>query len=557
MARSPKKQLNSIITISRLARVFCLLGIAATLVSTSRVQAGSLDEMSLDRWKKLREVERYQLTIAEKYYRVKNWKVAAAEYEKYLTLYESSDAGSYAQLKWSICQSNLKNKNTAITEGFQSVVDYWPDSADAVAASYFIGKTYEEVGEVSKAKKAYKKLLSDYEKHEVTAFALNQLLSISSQEKDTEACVDYRKQLTFDVNRSSDRTIQRICQEASRALANHYFYEVALSEGVKALETTYNEEQIVGQVVAQVSSVLRNLIADSMTKAKGEKLADLAVAYVKTNIPSENTTPEEKQRVLNHWYYMADLEAAASHNDEVVKLYEDTLKKFGTEDAILGRYAGWYKSIKEYDKARQIFGRFKDKIEGQNQIAVSYRNERRVEPAVRAYQNLVAADSENEFKWLEQISATYDENKQYDKAIEVYLQLLKKDVDNTQKWLWALAYDHERSGKYKEAIGYYRQCTNFPSNTQRMAGCQRALKQYGEAIVLYNQIVGGSESMAPWAAIQIGYTFEDAGKKEQAIKQFQAVCQRYPKNGHASQAHAHLQNKYKITVTLGGGKDGN
>ena len=557
IARAPKGRGDFAENVSYSLRAALFVILALGFALTSSVQAGRLDEMALDRWKKLREVERYQLQIAEKYYREKNWKIAAAEYEKFLTLYERSEAGSYVQLKWSICQSNLKNKNTAIADGFQSVVDYWPNSADAVAAAYYIGLTYEQIGEVAKAKKAYKKVLADYGKQEVAAFALHQLLKINEQEKNEEECVELRKKLTFEVNRESDRDIRRMCEDASRDLARHDFENAAFSEGVKALETTYNAEQIVGTVVSQVAGVLRGLVADSKTKAKGEKLADLAVAYVKTKIPQANTTPEEKQKIIQHGYYIADVHAAAGHEKEVAAHYDEMLKKFGGEDGILGHYAGWWKSIKQYDKARQIYERYKDKIEGQNQIARSYRDERRVEPAVRAYQNLIGRDPEHELQWLEQIAATYNENQQYPKAIEVYQQLVKKDVDNTQKWLWALAYDYELSRQYKLAIGHYRQCTNFPSNYQRMAGCHRALKEYGEAIVLYNQIVGGSESMAPWAAIQIGYTLEDAGKKEQAIKQFQAVCQRYPKDGHASQAHAHLQNKYKITVTLGGAKDGN
>ena len=44
--------------------------------------------MALDRWAKLREAERYQLNIAEKYYREQQWKVAADEYEKFLKLYD-------------------------------------------------------------------------------------------------------------------------------------------------------------------------------------------------------------------------------------------------------------------------------------------------------------------------------------------------------------------------------------------------------------------------------------------------------------------------------------
>ncbi|MCH2600668.1 MAG: hypothetical protein MKZ94_14745, partial [Pirellulales bacterium] len=94
-----------------------------------------IGEMSLDRWAKMREVERYQLNIAEKYFKEKKYDVAMSEYEKYLSLYEQSDAASFAQLKWSLCLNNLRKQNTAIKEGFQSVIDYWPDSPDAAKAS--------------------------------------------------------------------------------------------------------------------------------------------------------------------------------------------------------------------------------------------------------------------------------------------------------------------------------------------------------------------------------------------------------------------------------------
>ena len=60
------------------------------LTFASSALAGPLDEMSLDRWKLLRENEIYQLQIAEKYFREQNWKVALPEYEKFLTLYEKS-----------------------------------------------------------------------------------------------------------------------------------------------------------------------------------------------------------------------------------------------------------------------------------------------------------------------------------------------------------------------------------------------------------------------------------------------------------------------------------
>ena len=72
----------------RTGRLLLIVTVVLGTTLCSQATAARLDEMSLDRWKKLREVERYQLKIAEKYYGEKKWKVALAEYEKYLTLYE-------------------------------------------------------------------------------------------------------------------------------------------------------------------------------------------------------------------------------------------------------------------------------------------------------------------------------------------------------------------------------------------------------------------------------------------------------------------------------------
>ena len=98
--------------------------ILVALTSSTATAQHRLDEMSLERWAKLRETERYQLKIAEKYFREQNWKVASGEYEKYITLYENSEGAPYAQMKWSLAQVQLRKANTAIKDGFQSVIDY-------------------------------------------------------------------------------------------------------------------------------------------------------------------------------------------------------------------------------------------------------------------------------------------------------------------------------------------------------------------------------------------------------------------------------------------------
>ena len=106
------------------------MAVTACLFSfPTAANAQTLDDLLKTHVPKLREVERYQLNIAQKYFAEKKWKVAMAEYEKYLTLYEASDAAAYVQLKWSLCLVQLRKQNTAIKEGFQSVIDYWPNSS--------------------------------------------------------------------------------------------------------------------------------------------------------------------------------------------------------------------------------------------------------------------------------------------------------------------------------------------------------------------------------------------------------------------------------------------
>jgi TolA-binding protein len=113
------------------------------------------------------------------------------------------------------------------------------------------------------------------------------------------------------------------------------------------------------------------------------------------------------------------------------------------------------------------------------------------------------------------------------------------------------------AGKHAEAVQQYNACDSFPQNYLEMAECYRHLKQWQEAIRTYAQVASAPEgqSRAPEATLQIAYCYEQAGNKEAAIKAFQAVCQKYPQDGHASTAHARLQTNYGITVTFGGGKD--
>lgn len=547
-------------SVSRLSHRSLLAIVSGLIVTTGLLalappaaEAASLEEMSLERWAKLREAERFQLNVAEKYYREKNYKVALTEYEKFLTLYESSEGASYSQLKWSLCLVQLKKLNTAISDGFQSVIDYWPESPEATAAAFYIGRTYKNIGEVRKARKAYLEVLEKHPKHLVSVYSLTDMADIASITKKVDDQVEAWQKLTFDFERNRDNA--RYCENASRSLAQHCFANSKLTDGVEALATTYSEVDLPRYVVAYARTPISAMTGNEENRSKGEKLADQAVAWIREQTPT-GTEEEEVTRARRDWYLAADIQVSSRRPEKVVETYADILKKFGPHDETFGRLATFHKSQKDYNQARVEYGKYENKIEGNSQIATSYRDELKYDLAVTAYRKNLALDDENQVKWNGLIADTLRDGRKFTEALAVYTGLIQDDPENSETWLGRIAYMyHYRVKDYKKAIGYYRQCNNFPTNYYNMADCNRKLKQWREAIILYGQIMGGSESHAPQALWEIGRTHELAADKEKAITSFQQVCKRFPKTSYASTAHAHLQDKYKITVTLGGAKD--
>lgn len=526
---------------------------AVLLLPTSLPAQKNLETMSLERWGKLREVERYQLNIAEKYYKEGKYKIALTEYEKYLALYEKSEAAPYSQLKWSLCLNHLRRQNTAIKEGFQSVIDYWPEAPEAAKASYLMSKTYVAIGRSSTAKKFYQRTISDYPKDPVAVYALNGLAELAILEKDEKSLLKIRKRLAFDIPRN--KMVAGTCASAANSLTSYYFAKGMFDDALKCLQTNYKKEQLAYYVYYYVRSPIGTLVGSDETRTQGEKLADRAVAYLKADFSSDYSSDELKATAIAQWYRMIDVEASARRDAKVLAAYASMLKIFGTSDDILGRLAQYHAGQKRYEQARVIYRKFKDKVQGLSKVAASYRSEEKPTEAIGVYRQLAGLDAEKAASWRGMEAATFRQFGQYPEAIKVYRSLIQTDAINLQTWLWALASTLKDAGMLKEAIGTFRQCENFPENYKEMADCHDRLKQYKQALLLYGQIRQGHEASAPWAQFQIAGTYEKMKATEQAIKAFQLCCKKYPKASYASRAHAHLQNKYKISVTLGGATD--
>jgi TolA-binding protein len=470
-----------------------------------------LEQISVATFEKMREVERYQIKIAEKHYTNEDYKVALAEYQKFLTLYEKSPGAPYAQLMWSHTMMHLKKPKTALREGFQSVIDYWPDSHEATVAAYCIADAYRTMGEVKSAQEAFRFLIKEYPDHDIAVRSRVDLLHYARLHKDEAERLALLNALTYKVKRTE--TSKSICVDACRELAELHFFAQRLDEGKKALATTYSGTELFDNVYGLSAKTVDHLLKQPATRPAALKLADQLLTTLRTEATAR---PAIEKELL---YRAADLNATLGRPSEIWNLYEEIGNRFGRDDGLLERMAKWYKQREKRDDARRIYGEFKDVAAG-----------------------------------LKNIAAMFLEEGKLAEAMDVFRKLIEIDGDHAGDYQWSIAGCYEKLSDWKKAIATYRQIDRFPENYFRMAACHRNLGEQQEAIVLYNQIKV-IDKAAPEASLQIGFTYEEAKDKEKAIRTFQLTCKRYPKADQASKAHAHLQNEYNINVTLGGSEE--
>ena len=472
----------------------------------------------------------------------------------------------------------LKKPKTALREGFQSVIDYWPESLEATIASYCMGDAYRTMGEIKDAQRSFRFLIKEYPRHELAMRARQDLLYYARLHEDMEERLTLLNELTFRVERTEKSRDD--CVKACHELAELHCFAQKLEQGKKALSTTYSGTKLFEQVYNLSVKTMKHLLGDQKTRIAALKLGDQLI------ITLRNEASVRTELASQFLYQAADLNTTLGRHSETMKIYREIGDRFGMNDSLRERMAQWYKSRDRRNEARKIYSEFEDQLTGLKNLAAMSLEEKKVAAAISIYREMIKIDENNSVEYLLNIASCYESQPDWEKAIACYHQIIEIDKDNSVKYLltiagcyktqsdwekaiacyreiieidgensgeylWSIAGCHEAQSDWKKAIACYRQIDRFPANHFAMANCHRKLKEQQEAITLYNQIKI-LEKSAPEASLQIGYTYEEAKDKEKAIRTFQLTCKRYPKSGQASKAHSHLQNKYKINVTFGG-----
>mgnify|MGYP002830367461 CR=1 FL=1 len=430
-----------------------------------------LEQIPVDTFAKMREVERFQLKVAEKFYLKGEYKVAASEYEKFITLYERSAAAPHAQLMWSHCLVKQRRVYTAIKDGFRSVIDYWPESHEAALASLLIGQSYKRVGELKNAIKAYRRTVLDHPTHYISVLAKWDLADIYREMDDQDRRVEVWKNLTYKVKRNKQNDYYTT--HASCYLGQHLFYQGDFPEGLKAFETTYKGAGLVRKLHQYGNSPISSLTGNQEKKILGDKLANELIAFIEKQVPLDLKIKANTSLAREYFYTIASIHSHARRDTEGLAVYERLGKLIGVDDNLRGKQAGWHRGRKRLAQARKFYGQYSDKIAGLLNIASTWRQEKKADNAISIYNQLVGLDKDREGEWLQLILGTWREAKKWDNAIVTYQSLLKVVPERFGDWYWGIADCHERSGRLPQAIQCYRQSDKYPSAYFAMASCHR------------------------------------------------------------------------------------
>jgi len=338
--------------------IYCLLLLFASL---SHAKLSSLQQIDLKTFEKMREVERYQIKIAEKHFLNGSFKIALAEYEKFLTFYEKSPGAPYAQLMWSRTMMNLKKPKTALRDGFQSVIDYWPDSGEATVAAYCMGDAYRKMGEVADAQKSFRFLIKEYPDHEIAIRARQDLLHYARLHQDMEERLSLLKELTYKVKRTD--VSKDACIKACHELAELHCFAQELEEGKKALATTYAGPKLFDEIYKLSAKTVNHLLKDPKTKSAALKLGDQLIATLRAE------TTVRPELATKFPYQVAGLHTTLDRPSETFKVYEEIGEKFGMNDGLRGKMADWYITCEKLDRAFRIYAQYENKVAGLGDVA--------------------------------------------------------------------------------------------------------------------------------------------------------------------------------------------
>lgn len=485
--------------------------LVATLAAIFLTLASAGAKLPADRWTRLTEEERHQLTRAERYVEQNNFKSALAEYELFLQLYTKSEVASYVQFMFAECTRRLGQVNAAINE-FRNVIDYFPDSIDAGNAQYSIGVCQTQTGDVEHAVVAFEKVVEKWPKTEFGAKARSEACAIYWRLGRTEKWLPLMEYLATGEYPDS----QNLRNLSQRRLVMHRLMESKPADALAIIDPKKKKDALT--IFSEWAwEALRVGGVGTLYGEKGAKALPTVATITVTFIEQQATAVTDAELKIAYEHGCARILSGAGVADKATERFAVLMKKNPENDRIRLEYAAHLRATNKRNDARLIYRELKDQYVADRAIAESYGEER---------------------NWTS--------------CIETYKAMLGKHPQQVSQIQWSLGEALQHAGKHQDAIAAYQQSQREPQSLFRISESQGALKQHDAAIQTLVGVLNFFKSSAPEAQYRIAGHHAAKGDKEAAIRTLKTVCKVHLNTPWAGKAHQDLALTYGVDVTLGG-----
>ena len=524
---------------------------------------------------KLDTFEGLNLEDADQLFGKKDYKGAYAAYKAYSFEFGKSDALPYVLLRMGRCLQKVEKRNAAI-KAYQDVVDYFPNAARyAAAALYHKGECHGLNGDDAKKTAVWAKMVKDddYVTQPNSGTALTYLGTAMKKLGKFDEATEYhwRTAVAF------VKTNTRAAAEARNAVVAHYvrrsrnheklkeFYVEASGFDGRGQKIDAPEDDqrywtvVLGTALAtKGKDVSRPEICTYWGAKFGDRFVDndvLRKQWCDVLLVSEKDAtawksrmdkqfvqqPATMKRILS-WcdYYkvdpkmrseffaeqskplMAEMKAvekmslmnSLGHPLGMHDEAQSVLRSIGTEDLSdeeLVKYGSFVGNYEPEETVLRYFAKIKDKS--------------------------MAAKAR--FDYYNQRSHRNPPN--MEKALTEIVVLLK-DPKYAAGLVMRRANFQQSLGRFEESIKSYRSANEQPASTWGETDCLVALKQYGKAVKVVQQLESVGGNHASQAGLKIADIYRISGDKGKEVTQLRLVLKRYPKSGQSSEAHNRLES---------------
>lgn len=554
--------------------------------------AGPAQDVDLapDDQKQTDPFEAHSLAKADKSFREKQYRAAAAEYDSFILEFPQSRVLSYALFRKARA-IDLDNKRFEAIGKYKEVLDYFPNAvAYAAPALYFMGLCYAQTGDPENAVKSWTELVQDpdYRRNFLAAAALNMLAENYLKQKDPETAMLCYEQVVTDFRAANPdaaaNAMWRVIEYRMKTKPNEpqlrAFYtrvqgfdrEAQKLDGepgasplywnfVRANVRRYGPSFDAPQ--AEERNKFYKYWADAM-EGKFIAMDDFQIDLADFRFAYENDPEKRAKRLDAHFVKYQKPE----DYDRVIRwltLYPGNKAKlneyYGKLDLSRLKPASMEKLVfalleqKENDMARNAFDKlsFTGMDDGGRAgfLARMWGNERtRAGFAVLPLERLLEsfADKENGAMIMLRYYFLLGDAKRG-------MPLAEKLVSSPRFATDALFIQGEflfTAREFEKAIPKFQQANNPATNMFRIAECFVRLGKVDNAVVTLTEVENFFQKDAPRAALTIANYYRDAGLSDKRVAALRAVMKKYPGSPESSAAHQDLE---KLGIKIGGGVD--